>query len=231
MDLEKARLLKRQLYDDSFYHFSKYCLGGGFSQFVPRVQGAICQALQEPTTRKLVCVPRGTLKSTIASVAYPIWRITKNPNIRILLDSELYSNSKNFLREIKGHIQGNQEFINCYGDLVGPLWNEGEIIVKGRTRSLKEPTIACSGIGAGKTSQHYDLIIADDLSSYQNTMNPDVAKKTLDHYKLYQSLLDPGGTIVIIGTRYSEIDIIGFVIENELGIPHGDLKVFKQVYG
>jgi len=74
------------------------------------------------------------------------------------------------------------------------------------------------------------LIIADDLSSYDNCKTPEHAQKVIDHYRLYTSLLDPGGEIVVIGTRYSEIDIIGFIIENELDIPKGDMKLFRKVY-
>lgn len=228
MDDSELSLAERDLYLSSFYHFAKFCLG--YKDLTARVQGPICKALQAETKRKLICVPRGTFKSSIASVAYPIWRIIHNPNIRILIDSEIFANSKNFLREIKGHIAGNDEFIKHFGNIVGPLWNEAEIIVSTRSKPLKEPSIACSGVEAGKTSQHYDLIIADDLSSYMNTRNPDVAKKTIDHYRLYKSLLEPEGTIVIIGTRYSELDIIGFVIENELEIPAQNIRTLKEIY-
>lgn len=159
-----------------------------------------------------------------------MWLLLHNPNARILIDSEFYANSKNFLREIKAQYEHNTMFRALFGDKVGPLWNEGEVIVKDRTQPLKEPSIACSGVGAGKTSQHYDIIIADDLSSYQNTRTPDLAQKTIDHYRLYTSLLEPNGTIVIIGTRYSEIDIIGFVIENELEIKDGNIEELKKLY-
>lgn len=230
MDLSQVRAIKRELYLSSFHQFTKNCLG--YKDLTPRVHRPITDALQDSTTkRKMICVPRGTFKSSIASVSYPLWCVVKKPNIRILLDSELFANSKNFLREIKGHIAGNEEFINHFGDLVGPLWNEAEIIVKTRTKALKEPTIACSGVEAGKTSQHYDLIIADDLSSYLNTRNPDLAKKTIDHYRLYKSLLEPDGEIVVIGTRYSELDIIGFIIENELGIQNQNITLLKELYG
>jgi hypothetical protein len=231
VDIDRLRAVKKELYLNSFYHFAKFGLGGGFHQFIPRVQGPICKALQEDTKRKLICVPRGTLKSTIASVAYPMWRLEKEPNLRILLDSELYSNSKNFLREIKGHYETNVEFKNVFGDRVGPLWNTEEIVISTRTSPKKEASITCSGVEAGKTGMHYDIIIADDLSSYLNTKNPEVAKKTRDHYRLYKSLLEPDGTIVVIGTRYSELDIIGFVIENELEIPNQDVRILKDTYG
>lgn len=217
---------ERQLYLSSFYHFAKYCLGN--KDLVPHVHGKMCKAFEEETLRKLLCVPRGTMKSTVASVSYPMWRLLKNPNLRILLDSQLYTNSTTFLREIKGHYERNEKFRHFFGDWVGSVWSEGEIIVRPRTSIKKEPSIAASGIGAQKTSQHYDLIIADDLSSYDNCKTREHAEKVINHYRLYTSLLDPGGEIVVIGTRYSELDIIGFIIEHELGIKDGDLKLFKK---
>ncbi len=227
MSHTEAELLgmRRELYMGSLFHFAKYCLG--YKEMTVKTHGPICKALQAKTRRKLLCVPRGCFKSSVGTVAYTMWSLLHDPNLRILIDSEKYTNAKNFLREITAHYVNNQEFIACFGDWIGPLWNEGEAIVAQRTKALKEPSIACSGIGAGKTSQHYDLIVADDLSSYINTMNPEVAQKTIDHYRQYISLLEPNGTIVIIGTRYSEIDIIGFVLKNELGIE--DIKDLKRI--
>lgn len=224
------RAQRKQLYLDSLYHFSKFCLG--YKQMTPQTHGPIANALNAPTLRKLICVPRGTFKSSIATVSYPIWLLEHNPNLRILIDSELFANSVNFLREIKGHYEMNREFRELFGDRVGTkVWNEHEIIINTRTENKKEPSIVCSGIGAGKTSQHYDVIIADDLSSYKNCRTKELAQKTLDHYKLYTSLLEPGGIVVIIGTRYAETDIIRFVIEQELGIKDGDVNELKRIYG
>lgn len=219
---------ERQLYLDSFYHFAKY--GLGYSLMVPHLHGDMCRKLQSDKPFKLLCVPRGTFKSSIASVAFPIWKTLHNPDIRIMIDSEVYTNASNYLREIRGHYERNERFKRLFGDYVGPVWNDSEIIISKRTAIKKEPTMVASGIGAEKTGQHYDLIIGDDLSSTSNTRSPEQAEKVITHYRLYTSLLDPGGEKVIIGTRYSEIDIIGHIIQNELGIPHGDLKVFRDVY-
>lgn len=219
---------EKDQYLSSLYLFAKYCLG--YHDLTEETHLPIAQALQENTKRKLICVPRGCFKSTLSTIAYPMWLLLHNPNLRILIDSELYSNSKNFLREIKAQYETNATFKKLFGEYRGSMWNEGEIIVSQRTKALKEPTIACSGIGAGKTSQHYDVIIADDLSSYQNCKNPDLAAKTIDHYRLYTSLLEPNGTVVVIGTRYSENDIIGFIIQNELEIKDGNIEELKKLY-
>lgn len=225
LDIEDA---EREIYKKSLYHFTKYCLG--YNLLTAQTHGPICDALQDESKRKLICVPRGTFKSVIASVSYPLWRLINNPNLRIMIDGEVYTNSKNFLREIRQHCESNQNFKKFFGDLVGPVWKEGELIISTRTAIKKEPSILCSGIGAEKTGIHVDLIICDDLCSYNNTRNPDVAKKTLDHYKLYTSILEPDGDIVIIGTRYSENDVIGFIIEHELGIKDQKIDVLKKEY-
>lgn len=220
--------IEKQLYLNSFYHFSKYCLG--YKEMVPHLHGRMCAVLQNDTPNKLICVPRGTFKSSIASVAYPIWKLLHNPNLRIMIDSQLYTNATNYLREIRGHYEGNEKFRAMFGDWMGPVWNDSEIIISNRKSIKKEPSIVASGIGAQKTGQHYDLIIGDDLSSYDNCKTHEHTQKVINHYRLYTSLLDPGGEKVIIGTRYSEIDIIGHIIQNELGIDKGDMKEFRRVY-
>lgn len=193
--------------------------------------GNICRTLEDECPKKLIVVPRGCLKSTIASVAFPIWRLIKDPNERILIDSELYKNARTFLREIRAQLEGNELLKSLYGKFESPTnWTESEIIIKQRTRALKEASITCSGIDAEKTSQHYTVIIADDLNGPSNSLTEDGRQKVIDHYRMFTSLLEPGGTLVVIGTRYHQNDIIGFILENELGkrSDGSDLKLDTQ---
>jgi len=189
----------------------------GYEQMTEYTHGPICDALMGPSKKKLIVVPRGTFKSTICSVSYPIWLLINDPNCRILLDSELYTNSSRFLREICGHLE-SKIMIDLFGQFRGPesLWREGEIVIKQRTKIYKEPSILCSGISAQKTGMHFSHIIADDLSSIDNCMSAERAETVFSHYKLYISLLDPGGTLVVVGTRYSARDIIGYILDTEI---------------
>lgn len=212
----------REVYRHDLFMFAKHVMG--YKDLTIKTHGPIVRALEADTKRKLICVPRGTFKSSIADIAFAVHKLVYNPNLRILIDSEVYGNSKNFLREIKGHMK-SESFLDLYGDFEGPTWTESEIIVSKRTKNLKEPSIAVSGIGAEKTSQHYDIIISDDLSSTQSVATPEQAKKVINHYKLYTSLLEPNGILVIIGTRYAALDIIGFVLENEIGF-----KTTKELF-
>ncbi len=189
----------------------------GFQDMTWPTHGPIIKALEEDSLRKLICVPRGTFKTSVCSVAYPLWLLMRNPNLRIMLDSELYTNCKNYLREIKTHMQ-SEHFIRLFGDWRSDTWNESEIIIGPRTKVMKDPSILCGGIGTTKVGVHVDVIIGDDYNSPANSQTQDQRKKVIDHYRYNQSILEPNGIYAIIGTRYAEDDLIGWVIKNELGI-------------
>jgi hypothetical protein len=223
------RELIQQSYKDSLFHTSQTLCG--HKDINERTHLPIVRALESSSRRKLICVPRGTFKSSICSVDYPIWLLQNNPNLRILLDSEIYGNSKNFLREIKGILK-SERFINVWGDWETNVWNESEIVIKARTRTLKEASITVSGIGAQKTGQHYDVIIGDDYNSPGNSGTIEGRQNVISHYQYNQSILELDGTYVIVGTRYSEDDLIGWIIKNELGLKTLDhLKTIPKVKG
>lgn len=188
----------------------------GFKDINTRTHGDIISALESDTKRKLICVPRGSLKSSIACVGFPIWLLINNPNLRILIDSELYTNSATFLRQIKVNLE-SPLFEAIFGKFQSFPWNESEITIKQRTIFRKEASITVGGIGTTKVGQHYDVIIGDDYNSPKNSNTPENALKVVEHYKYNLSILDPKGTYVVIGTRYSEADLIGHIIKNELG--------------
>lgn len=189
----------------------------GYKDVTPFTHRPLINALESPTTRKLICVPRGSLKSSLGCVAYPIWLLLNNPNLRILIDSELFSNSATFLREIKGHLTG-PDMTLVFGDFKTKTWNEDEIVIKQRTKILKEPSITVGGVGTTRVGQHYDVIIGDDYNSPKNSNTIEKAQKVIDHYKYNLSILEPEGTYVIIGTRYSENDLIGWVLREQLKV-------------
>ncbi len=51
--------------------------------------------------RRLILAPRGHLKSTVCSVLYVLWRIYRNPDIRILVGTNLKRLSRSFIRELR----------------------------------------------------------------------------------------------------------------------------------
>lgn len=212
--VETLRDLTRRQYRRSLYLTTKVLLG--YRDVTWFTHGEVFEALEHETLRKLIVLPRGCFKSSICSVAFPIWTLLRDPDKRILLDSELYSNSKNLLREIRTHLV-RPELTELFGVFRTDPWNEGEITIRQRTRIRKEASITASGIGAEKTGQHYDLIVADDLNSPSNSATPEGRRKVIIHHQYNQAILDPGGTLAVVGTRYSADDIPGVIIDTEFG--------------
>lgn len=202
-----------QSYRDSLYLTCKDLLE--YSDITHATHDGMIAALEAPTKRKLICVPRGCFKSSIGVVGYSIWTLLRNPNTRILIDSEVYENSKNFIREIRGKLELPRVTM-LFGNFVSNQWAEGSITIAQRTKILKESSITASGISAGKTGQHYDVIINDDMNSFKNSQTQEQRQKIINHLKLNVSILEPGGIMVVIGTRYSSDDAIGWILENEI---------------
>jgi len=185
----------------------------------PSLHGELCQLVQKEGKRKLILMPRGSFKSSCVTIGYSIFSMLKNPNIRILIDSETFNNSKKFLHEIKGHLQSNQQFREIYGTLdqnrEKEKWTESELIISTRAKNLKEPSVSTAGTDVVKVGMHYDLIIMDDPVSQLNITTKDQIEKIIEHYKLVLSLLEPTGELIIIGTRWHYSDLYGYLIEKE----------------
>lgn len=233
LEFEAYRLAAVETYTGSLFASAKHLLG--FKEMTKQTHGPMCSLLERPDIyRKLLTVPRGTFKSSVGAVSYPIWRLIKNPNLRILIDSELFGNSVTYLNEIKNKVM-TPHFKAIFGDWMptneqqkrlGYSWSDSEITIRTRNQIKKEPSISVGGVGTTKVGQHYDLIIGDDYNSPKNSATKEQRDKVIDHFKYNQSILDPGGEYVIIGTRYSEDDLIGWILKNELNLTLDEL--YKQ---
>lgn len=206
----------RKLGRESLFYFAKFCLGYSLLQEFPHKE--VCSFAQktvEAQRHALDLEPRGAFKTTIFSQALPTWLVDRNPNIRILLTSQVLQNAIDNLGVVKRHLE-DSHFKFLYGDHVNrDHWTLEEITSKKRTdHKLKEPTIRCASPERMQTGPHYDVIIADDLCGKENSETPEQRQKIKDHFKLYFSLLDPGGVIFVIGTRWHYEDLYGMIVES-----------------
>lgn len=174
--------------------------------------------LRRPARKKALLMPRGHLKSTLGTISLAILWILKDPNVRVLIANQVWDISRSFLREIKEQLEKSQ-LKYLFGDFVSAKWNEDEIIVRQRTKPLKEPTIRTAGIESEQTGGHYDLIILDDLVGLQNSQTPDQREKAKRFRRTMINLLDPknpNGMILEIGTRWHLDDTFAEIFEKEM---------------
>jgi predicted phage terminase large subunit-like protein len=166
-----------------------------------------------PKRKKLILMPRGHLKSTLVTVGYSLQRIARDPRVRILIANATATMAEAFLGQIKRHLQYNSKFKELFGDMsIGAdKWMANMITIPSGEGSYasKEATVTAYGMGGNMVSQHYDMIIVDDPHNRENTGTKDQIEKVKTGYKDLLDLLEPGGQLIVIGTRWHDDDLYG----------------------
>ena len=236
-DIPKSNLSQEDISElrekakSDLYFFAKGILG--FDWLVPQIHMPLCQILEdyanweEFKNRVKVTLPRGWLKTTVCSCSYPIWRAINNPNVRILLTQNTYSNATAKLRRIKSMFEGNQLFKALFPEILPDsscTWKSDSLCVK-RDRGYDESTFEAAGVGTQVTSRHYDLIIEDDtVAPEDDDVDSQVAcpsrgdiEKAIGWHKLAIPLLNNPAKdqILVVGTRWAEDDLLEYIEKEE----------------
>lgn len=179
---------------------------------------------------------RGSGKTTLCTVTKAIHLLLVDPNLRILLASDIKEDAKGFLREIKPHFEKNKKLIEIFGPYYDPQlvtkWDTEEISVLPRTKFTKEANIACVGADTAVASRHVDVIFSDDLVVEKNSRTSGRRSKLKTwNYQSLDPCLEPPDLQVShrgehhrLGTRYHWDDHYGHLIENELKDHH---KIYR----
>ena len=191
--------------------FGKHCFPTALKKTTPPFHGDIYKYLSdEDKKRVLIAAPRGTAKSTVTTLIYPLWRAafkSTNEDLFIVIISESQAQSINFLSRIKYHLTFSKEFKAIFGDL-GPetatRWTHTDIILANGTRMVAVGTgQRVRGFLQGDTRPN--LIIVDDFESELNAFTPEARAKNRKWLTeaVIPSLSDDG-KIAMIGTVISE---------------------------
>jgi predicted phage terminase large subunit-like protein len=169
-------------------------------------------------------LPRGHLKSWIVTKGWAIQQLLKNPNLRILIVNATEDNAVKFMRTIEKYLADGGYLSQMFGRFESPVWNQNECVIRQRTAVLDAPTFMAAGLQKTLTSQHFDVIIADDLVEPDNVRTKEQRDKVYEFYLSLFDLLEPDGRIVVIGTRYHQDDLYARILEeNKL---HGNWSTF-----
>lgn len=226
----------------SLYFFARSILG--FTYMVPQVHGPVCDFLESKNRRKQITMPRGFIKTSLCSIAYPIWRVLPpdslpeddpyrslhDPNTRILIAMKTLPNAQRTIQEIRDIFERNDLFRSLFPEILPDprrmKWsNDGATI--NRSGYYRECTFEPAGIGTNLTSRHYNLIIEDDLvapkkddmTGLEAMPTREEVEEAIGWHKLARSLFDTprDGELLNVGTRWAKYDLIQYIIDNE---PH-----------
>jgi len=227
--------LKKEAYDD-FYIFCRDVMQAALPE--NRIEKfekdstilrEYCDFLQFwKTNRKLVELPRDIMKSTIGSIYYSVWRILRDPNIIIHIDSELKRKARELTGAIREIFDKNEIFRELYGDFTASSgWTEEKFTVSKRTNvGLRESTMSCGGVDAVEVGTHTHLWIMDDMYSQGNTKTKEQIGAVIDFYRKGQPIIGIN-QVLYIGTIWSPSDL-GEVIKDEKSQLHHSFEIMCQ---
>jgi hypothetical protein len=187
--------------------------------------------LTDNPVRNLWLWSRGFFKTSLITEAHSIWLIVNNPNIRILLVSFTLDVAKKPLSAIRSVFISNEDFRYFFREFCPVANKDGKIefgttesfTIPNRTKSRKEPTIMCAGVGTNITGLHFDWMKIDDLVNKDSVTNDEQIQSSKDYYSLLRPIFD-NPTIPredVIGTIYHFNDLHCSLREN---------KDFKQSF-
>jgi hypothetical protein len=174
------------------------------------IGNALADAITQPDARLIITVPPRESKSTTVAVMGTLWALSRNPEARIILAS--YADE--LARE---HSHAARALVAEYPDVLGFRLSAdktatGRWLVDGHGGGL-----LATGIMSGVTGFGADLLILDDVT--KNAAEADSAahrRRVLHEFRsTLLTRVHPGGSVVIIGTRWSEDDLIGTLLATE----------------
>jgi len=154
--------------------------------------------------------PRHT-KSEFASYLFPAWFLGRFPGKKIIQSSHTAELAVGFGRKVRNLVDQDD-----YKKIFPGVTLRSDSKAAGRWSTNRNGEYFAIGIGGAVTGKGADLLIIDDPHSEQEGQSADPS--VFDHaYEWYTSgprqRLQPGGSIVIVMTRWSKRDLTGQIIK------------------
>ena len=163
--------------------------------------------------RLIINMPPRHTKSEFASYLLPAWFLGKYPNKKVIQCSNTAELAVGFGRKVRNLVDSE-----TYKELFPNLELRADSKAAGRWNTSKNGDYFAIGVGGTVTGKGADILIIDDPHSEQEAAlaasNPDVFDKVYEWYTSGpRQRLQPGGSIVIVMTRWSLRDLTGQVLK------------------
>lgn len=217
------------------FKFNKYILKveSGDKNFVElgAFHKQLCNFVTDRKDRKkLILIPRSHLKSKLVTIGYSLQQIIANPKVRILIYSATWQMAVDLNLSIQKNLKGCERINQIWGDLSSdaPEWSQDRTRLAVNT--TREPTVTAAGIDNNLVGGHYDIIIMDDVVNRDNVSTQDQIQKIIQRYRDSLDLLETNGQLIVIGTRWHDSDLYGWILDPGNNTKASYETMIKQAY-
>ena len=205
-------LEKRDIYQQNFIDFVKHVWpafieGKHHKTYAEKLQNVA----DGKSTRLIVNMPPRHTKSEFASYLFPSWLMGRKPTSKIIQATHTSELAVGFGRKVKNLIDSPE-----FSDIFPGVSLATDAKASGRWSTNKGGEYYAVGVGGALAGRGADLLIIDDPVSEQDALSP----SALDYiYEWYTSgprqRLQPGGSIIIVMTRWSVRDLTAKVLKKQ----------------
>lgn len=144
-------------------------------------------------------------KSELTSHWFPAWYLTLNPTKRIILASYEADFAASWGRKVRSTIEANSERLGISVDRRSHAAHRWDLVQGGG--------MVTAGVRGPITGKGGDLIVVDDpIKNFEEAYSATYRKRTLDWWtSTLRTRLEPGGSIVLVMTRWHEDDLAASV--------------------
>ena len=166
--------------------------------------------------RLIINMPPRHTKSEFASYLLPAWFLGKFPKKKIIETAHTAELAVGFGRKVRNLVDSD-----VYKSIFPGVGLQSDSKAAGRWATNQGGDYFAIGVGGAVTGKGADILIIDDPHSEQEAAlsesNPEVYDKTYEWYTSGpRQRLQPGGSIIIVMTRWSKKDLTGQVVKSAL---------------
>jgi len=206
----KRRLEIREVAQENFLTFVNHCyegfiLGAHHKQIAKQFE----RLAVNRGSRIIVNMPPRHSKSEFASYLLPAWLIGKNPQLKIIQTTHTGELAVRFGRKVRNLME-----LQVYKDIFPEVELRIDSKAAGRWETSQGGEYYAAGVGGAITGRGADLLIIDDPHSEQDALSDTAMESAYEWYTSGpRQRLQPGGSIVIVMTRWSLKDLTGKLIK------------------
>jgi predicted phage terminase large subunit-like protein len=206
LEEQLKKLDTRDLARDKFMVYAKHVYDGFIEGRHHKIIAEKLEAIAEGRLKRLIVnMPPRHSKSEFASYLMPSWFLGRNPKLKIIQATMNTELAVRFGRKVRDLIADP-----IYAEIFPNTDLKQDSQAAGRWETSAGGEYFAAGVGAAMTGRGADLLIIDDPHSEQDALSTSAYDTAYEWYTSGpRQRLQPGGTIIIVQTRWSKKDLTG----------------------
>lgn len=213
---------QKQLLNNNLYAFYRYSMSGKYHNlqqagFIKQLAKKLEDLIYDPHAKnRLMCaMPPQHSKSSLITLAFPVWLFCKNPKLNILIVSSEQDLASNFGIKIRELIYRLGE--RLWGVKVSNVKSSNSFIMVEKDGMLCDGSIQLTGSRGHITGRPIDLIVVDDpYKGLEDEFTPSALTKKWNWFTtIIEQRLRKHTKLAILHTRWHSEDIQGKILADE----------------